>query len=45
MSVILKRIKKYRFEILCILPLVVFLLVSTLVPIVRTVVLSFHRHN
>jgi len=34
-------ITKYRFEIICILPLVLFLLFFTLVPIIRIIVLSF----
>lgn len=39
--VMLKQIKKYRFEILCILPFIVFLLIFTLTPITRVITLSF----
>lgn len=37
----LRTIRKYRFEILCILPLMFFLLLFTLTPIIRVIVLSF----
>ncbi len=37
----LKQIKKHRFEILCILPFITFLLIFTLTPIARVITLSF----
>ncbi len=37
----LKKIKKHRFEILCILPFIVFILIFTLTPITRVITLSF----
>lgn len=38
-----KIIKKYHFEIICITPLVLFLLLFTLAPIARTIVLGFQE--
>ena len=40
---ILRVIKRYYFEIILISPLVLFLLIFTLVPIVRTITLSFQQ--
>lgn len=40
---IIRNIKKYRFEIALIAPLVLFLLIFTLAPIIRTIALSFQQ--
>jgi trehalose transport system permease protein len=36
-----RSIKKHRFQIICILPLLAFLLIFTLTPIIRVIILSF----